>query len=117
MSTNFQEPTCGTKRKREPIIIPQVIREIMGHANISDNIFCSDSLAGLRFRIFHALRVHGDLLHDLRGQRSVVVIGIRLSNLIHHIHAFDDLSECRVTAVQMGCIFVHDEEVWGWETA
>ena len=71
----------------------------------------SSSSAFLRLGIFFSESFHCHGSDDLRRQRTVAVVRICLSDLIHHIHALRNLAKGCVSAVQMGCGFVHDEEL------
>ena len=64
-----------------------------------------NALAVLRFRVLHSEGIHGDALHHLVLQGPVGIIGGRLGDSVHHIHALDDLSERRILAVQVRRIF------------
>lgn len=66
----------------------------------------------LRLRIIHPERLHGNALHYLIFQGSVLIIRCCLSNFIHVFYPFDHLSKRRISAIQMRACLVHDEEVW-----
>ena len=65
----------------------------------------------LGFGIFHTEGINRDLLHDLRLQRLIAEIGLAGSDLIDNLHAFDNLTECCVAAIQMRRVLVHDKEL------
>ena len=52
-----------------------------------------------------------DGLHLDGGLGLVVPVGGDGCDLVHDVHAGDDLAESGVLAVQMGCVLVHDEEL------
>ena len=74
-------------------------------------ILCTSPLRLLRLLVLHSHGIHSHLFHPLHFQRSVAVVCRSLGDLIYDVHALCDLSESRVSAVQMGRVLVHDKEL------
>ena len=68
-------------------------------------------LKGFGLGILHAEGLHGDRLHALVLQGLVVVVPLGGHDAVGHFHALDDLAEGGVSAVQVGSLLHHDEEL------
>ena len=62
-------------------------------------------------RIVDAKCIHGHRFDFLLLHRAVTEIRRDICDLIYDIHALDDFAECSISAIQMQCILVHDEEL------
>ena len=83
----------------------------MGHT------FPRNSLELLGFRIFYSESFYSDALHHLIFQRSVLVVGSSLRDLVYIFLSLDHLSKRRISAVKMRACLVHDKEVWSRKAA
>ena len=63
------------------------------------------------FRIGLAEGLHGDGGDDLVFDRTVAVIRRGGGNAVDGVHALGHFTECRILAVQMGRVLVHDKEL------
>ena len=68
-------------------------------------------LEGLGLGILHAEGLHGHSLHALVLQGLVVIVPLGGHDAVGHFHTLDDLAEGGVSAVQVGSLLHHDEEL------